>query len=171
MAKWPAPAKTEAEPPKSEPAESAPPAPDFGLALGNDGALGGGGLAVPAPSPASSASTASVTKKVLGTPAPAKRSEDTKDECDEPAKKPKVVSLTQPTYTTAAREAGVAGKVRVEVTVDSAGKVAAVRILEGLGHGLDEAARDAARGATFEAGTKCGKPRTTTFVIAIRFSL
>jgi protein TonB len=86
-------------------------------------------------------------------------------------KKPKVVSITQPSYTPAARDARVAGKVRVEVTVDATGRVASARVLEGLGHGLDEAALAAARGATFEAGTKCGKPASATFVIAIRFAL
>ena len=46
-----------------------------------------------------------------------------------------------------------------------------VRVIEGLGHGLDEAALEAARGSTFEPATRCGKPIATTFTIGMRFSL
>jgi protein TonB len=139
--------------------------PDFGLSLSGGG--GAGGLAVPASRPAAPATSATadrVSKKVLAAPAAA-------DECIDPPKKPKVVSINQPAYTTEAREAQIAGKVRIEVTVDATGKVSGARVLEGLGHGLDEAALAAARGATFEPGTKCGKPTSATFVIAIRFAL
>lgn len=144
-------------------AGDAPSVPDFGLALSG----GGGGLAVPAatssaPSPGTSATT---TRKVLAAPT------KTDDACTEALKKPKATSITQPAYTAAAREAGIAGKVRIELTVDATGRVASARVLEGLGHGLDEAALAAARAATFEPGTRCGKPTTATFVIAIRFSL
>ena len=159
--------KSEAPPPvdPGPAANDAPNIPDFGLSL--SGGAGGSGLAVPAraPTPAASAPAERVSKKVLGAPAKAT------DECSEAAKKPRVISISQPAYTTEARNAQVAGKVRVELTVDATGKVASARVLEGLGHGLDEAALAAARGATFEPGTKCGKPTSTTFVIAIRFAL
>jgi protein TonB len=163
----PAPKPEAPEPALAAPAANdAPSAPDFGLSLG--GASGGSGLAVPAAratTPAASATTERVSKKLLA--APAEATED----CGEPLKKPKVVSITQPAYTPEARDAQIAGKVRVEVTVDATGKVASARVLEGLGHGLDDAALAAARGAAFEPGTKCGKPRAATFVIAIRFAL
>jgi len=161
-----APAKPAApEPVAAAPAvNDAPAVPDFGLSLSGSG----GGMAVPAAraaAPAASAAPERVTKKVLAAAAPAA------EECAEPLKKPKVVSINQPAYTPEAREAQVAGKVRVEVTVDASGKVASARVLEGLGHGLDDAALAAARGATFEPGTKCGTPTNATFVIAIRFAL
>lgn len=152
----------EAAPPSAAPSEASS-VPDFGLSLGG----GSGGLAVAshAAAPPASATAERVTKRVLAAPPPVA------DACSEAIKKPKVVSINQPAYTPEARDAQVAGKVRVEVTVDGAGKVASARVLEGLGHGLDEAALSAARGASFEPGTKCGKPTTTTFVIAIRFAL
>jgi len=141
--------------------------PDFGLSLG--GGTGGGGLALPVGGPrpgAAPASSVQVSKKVLGAPAPS-----AVEACAEPSTKPKVISITQPGYTSEAREANIAGRVRVELTVDASGRVAAARVLEGLGHGLDEAALVAARAATFEAGTRCGKPASATFVIAMRFTL
>ncbi|MDB4944607.1 MAG: Ferric siderophore transport system, periplasmic binding protein TonB, partial [Labilithrix sp.] len=140
--------------------------PDLGLSL--SGSTGGGGLAVPAgpAAPAAPAASTQVTRKVLAAaPRPAT------DACTELPVKPKVRTLTQPSYTAEAREAGVAGKVRVELTVDAGGNVASARVLEGLGHGLDEAALSAARAATFEPGTRCGVPASATFVIAMRFAL
>ena len=71
----------------------------------------------------------------------------------------------------AAALAQVEGKVRIEITVGPDGNVTGVRVLQGLGHGLDEAALEAARGSTFEPGTRCGKPVATTFTIGMRFTL
>ena len=166
-AEAPRPAQTEAPAPVNPaPAAAGADVPDFGLTLGGGGSSGG--LAVPSPraTPApSSSATSTAVKKVLAAAAP------TTDACADPPKKPKVVSITQPSYTSQAREANVAGKVRVEVTVDATGHVSSARVLEGLGYGLDEAAVTAARAATFEPGTKCGTPQVATFVIAIRFAL
>ncbi len=165
-------AKAEAPPPDaplpSSGGNDGPAVPDFGFAMGGGGG-GGAGFAVAAPraaAPAVSAAPERISRKVLSAAAAAP-----KDDCTETPKKPKVSSISQPAYTPEARDAQVAGKVRVEVTVDATGKVASARVLEGLGHGLDDAALAAARGATFEPGTRCGKPASATFVIAIRFAL
>jgi protein TonB len=155
------PAPVEAAPAAAEPVA----APDFGLSLG--GGAAGPGLAVrAAPSPASSVAPAPVHKVLQAAPAPAPTAK-----CDEPAKKPRPISISQPAYTSEARSANIAGKVRVEITVDEAGRVTKVRVLEGLGYGLDEAAIASARAATFEPGTLCGKPTTATFTVAMRFTL
>jgi len=141
-------------------------APDFGLALA--GATAGGGLAVASRGGggggASGKPVQSARKLLAAAP-------ERSDECAEPTKKPRVLTITQPAYTAEARSANVAGRVRVEVTVDASGRVAAARVLEGLGHGLDEAALASARAATFEAATRCGTATSATFVIAIRFAL
>ncbi|AKV01485.1 Ferric siderophore transport system, periplasmic binding protein TonB [Labilithrix luteola] len=164
------PAPAAAEPPPAAAAAPAPlgqgdATPDFGLSMAGGT---GGGLAVPTgggrPSPASSASSP-VTKKVLAPAAPVAEA------CAEPAVKAKALTLSQPAFTREAREANVSGKVRVEVTVDANGHVTSARVLEGLGYGLDEAALAAARAATFEPSTRCGKPVASTFVIGMRFSL
>ena len=164
-AKAPKPADAPPPPEAAAATPSGADIPDLGFAMGNGS---GGGLAVnagprTAPAPTSSVQ---VTKKVLSA-APA----TVADACTETPVKPKVQSLTQPSYTADAREAGISGKVRVELTVDATGHVSSARVLEGLGHGLDEAALASARAATFEPGTRCGKPAITTFVIAMRFAL
>ncbi|MDB4938053.1 MAG: Ferric siderophore transport system, periplasmic binding protein TonB [Labilithrix sp.] len=159
-------AAPEAPPPMAG-APSGADIPDFGLSLG--GGSGGGGLAVPSPAAraeAAPASTVQVSKKLLAAPAPTAA-----DTCTDPPVKPKVISISQPAYTQEARDASIAGKVRVELTVDATGRVSSARVLEGLGHGLDEAALAAARAATFEPGTRCGKAAAATFVIAMRFAL
>jgi periplasmic protein TonB len=136
--------------------------PDLGIAMDNGGPGVGvpeGGRGMDAPAPA--ASVRAPPPKVL-TAKPA-------DACAEPVVKTKLKSMSQPAPTTAAREANVEGRVRVEVSVGADGSVTGVRLLGGLGYGLDEASLEAARHATFEPATRCGKPVAATFVIALRF--
>lgn len=174
----PAAAKAKVAPPDAKPAAAPPPSqanqttaaldalPDFGINL--SGTSGGTGMAVPpggyqAGSGAPAAQPTSAAPKPLA-PKPV-------DECSEPVVKPKPKGVPSPAYTSAAREANVEGKVRVQVTVGPDGSVTSAQVISGLGHGLDEAALAAAKRATFEPGTRCGKPVTATFVIAMRFSL
>ena len=168
----PEPERRRAPPPPAQvaaPTRQAPSAPsfdgvpDFGLAL--EGAVGGTGVAVPARA-AEAASPAPPVRKALAA-APAARATG---ECVEAASKPKPVSVPQPVYTDAARAAKVEGRVRVELTVDESGRVIDVRVLQGLGHGLDEAALSAARSATFTPALRCGRAVRATFTIAMRFS-
>jgi protein TonB len=133
--------------------------PDFGISLG-----GGAGLAIPAPGPAATAAAEHV-ERALARPVAPKH-----DDCTEPPIKPKPLSRPTPAYTAQARAAGVAGKVRVEIIVDEQGHVTSARLVERLGHGLDEAALASARAMTFEPGTRCGKPSATTFKIGFTFS-
>jgi protein TonB len=55
--------------------------------------------------------------------------------------------------------------------VDKSGTVVRARVIEGLGHGLDEAALAAAKAAKFQAALECGKPVESTFVISVRFAM
>jgi len=66
--------------------------------------------------------------------------------------------------------AGILGKVRVQLTVDETGRVIEVKLLQGLGYGLDEAALAAARQASFEPALHCGKPERATVRMAFSFS-
>jgi protein TonB len=150
---------------------AAPPAPavaDFGLTLAG-GAGPAAGLAVPAgggaaPPPAPDEVRHARPKLLAARPA--------EDDCaDGAAIKPKPIHVVQPTYTDDARAAQIAGKVRVEITVGADGAITEARVLQGLGHGLDEAALEAARASTFEPGTRCGKQVATTFTIGMRFAL
>jgi len=45
-----------------------------------------------------------------------------------------------------------------------------VRLIEGLGHGLDESAMAAARAMTFEAAQRCGRAVSATFKVGFTFS-
>jgi protein TonB len=49
------------------------------------------------------------------------------------------------TYPKDAEQNGIEGKVRLRVALDERGRVSSVRVLSGLGHGLDQAAVDALR--------------------------
>lgn len=164
-----------AERPLAAPPPEAAPAPlealpDFGLELGG----GVGGLAV-APAPESVGPARSGPVAARATPSAVKHAAvraaaAPTDDCDEPAAKPKPRNVPQPAYTDRAREAGVEGKVRIELSVDETGRVVAVKVLSGLGYGLDEAAVAAAQSATFEPAVRCGKPARATFTISMRFS-
>lgn len=157
----PAPAAPSAAP-SAAPAAAAPEF--FGLTLG--GGPGGNGVAVPAARPAGEKEEVRHAKpKVLAA------AETEGDGCAEEPVKPKPINVVQPTFTDEARTAQIEGKVRVELTVDETGAVTNARVIAGLGHGLDEAALEAARASTFEPGTRCGKAAVTTFTIGMRFSL
>jgi protein TonB len=142
--------------------------PTFGIAM--SGGVGLGGVAVPlgeslhAPrEPVKRVAQA----KTLVEP----KKEVAEAECAEPPTKPKPLAMQKPEYTEEARTAAIEGKVRVELTVGADGSVRSAKVLESLGHGLDEAALNAVRAATFEPAVHCGKPVEATFVVAIRFSL
>lgn len=165
----PAPSPPKAAPPKAAPAAEPPPvaaAPSFGLSLaGVSGGGGPGGVAVP-----------------IGDPnAPVRRAERTleappvaaapKDGCAEPETKAKAIEVPRPTYTDEARAAAIEGKVRVELSLDASGAVVGAKVLEGLGHGLDESAVRSLQAGRFNPATRCGAPVASTFVVAVRFGL
>ncbi len=161
-----APVPEQAPPPKA--AEAALDAmPDFGVSLsgGVDGTgislpVGGGGLG----------RDKSAVEKVFHKAAPV-AAVLPGDGCDDPPAKPKPISVPQPGYTPDAIASAVEGKVRVQITVDETGKVVDVKLIQGLGHGLDEAALQAARSATFSPAVHCGKPTRATFTLGMRFKL
>jgi|HubBroStandDraft_2_1064218.scaffolds.fasta_scaffold102809_1 protein TonB len=164
-------AKTAPPKPEAAPAVEAHPGtgsptdalPDFGLSLSSGAA---GGLAVPAGNSRDYAPPARAAKTLSRSGAAGRD-----DDCSEPAAKPRLVSQgAPPAYSEDARSAGVSGKVRVEITVDEHGRVVRVRLIQGLGHGLDEAALEAARAMTFEAAARCGRPTSATFNVSFRFA-
>lgn len=162
-----APRAKAAEPPPVAQAAAAP-APTFGIAM--TGGVGMGGIAVP-----QGESLGAAAKEPPKRVAEAKTLVEPKKPanlgCDEVASKPKPLVMNRPEYTEEARAAAIEGKVRVELTVDANGAVKNVKVLESLGHGLDEAALRAVQTATFEPAQQCGKPVSATFVLGIRFAL
>jgi len=142
------------------PAAAPPPPPTFGFVVGSASAGPGGvAVAMAAPAPVRSAD------RDLSA-APAARSAA----CPEDTKA-KPLSMSHPTYTDEAREAAIEGKVRVQLTIDATGAVVDAQIVEGLGHGLDEAAIASLRASTYAPSTSCGKPTTSTITVGVRFAL
>jgi protein TonB len=142
--------------------------PTFGIAM--SGGVGMGGIAVP------QGDSLHAPKDAVKRVAQAKTLAEPKQqaaasECEEPASKPRPLSLDKPEYTEEARAASIEGKVRVQLTVSAEGVVTDAKILESLDPGLDQAALTAVRAATFEPAVHCGKPVEATFVVSIRFSL
>ena len=163
----------EAPPPQAPPPPTTAPIsdlPDFGLSLsgGSDGngvALPSGGSTRGGPR-APGGSAKSAPRKLSAVAAPSAL-----DPCEDPVAKPKPRNVPQPVGTEAARAAGIEGKVRVQLTVDETGRVVDVKLLQGLGYGLDEAALSAAKRAEFEPAVRCGKAARATFNISMRFTL
>ncbi len=152
--------------PTPPPANAAPEAfADLGLTMGN----GAGGMAVPIRTGRArlrAAPARETTRKVRALSA------THEDACDEPIVKAKLRgAVVKPAYTEEARSAQIEGVVRVEMTVDDQGNVIAVKVLRGLGYGLDEAAMRAAKQMTFEPGTQCGKAAVTKLTVGMRFAL
>jgi protein TonB len=77
-----------------------------------------------------------------------------------------------PGYTEEARKAKLQGKMTLEVLVGADGKAVRVRILQGLGMGLDERAMEAVRGWRFSPGRDASKHPVPAWVtIETRFQL
>jgi protein TonB len=139
---------------------------DLGLTLDSSSSDGlAVNIAPPAPRPSAPAPAAAVVKPKLLS---AHKPEST---CTEALLKATPLSIVRPSYTAAARRARIEGRVRVELSVDEQGMVVAARVLDGLGHGLDEAALAAVKQLRFAAATQCGRAVAAPFVIAMRFQL
>jgi protein TonB len=67
-----------------------------------------------------------------------------------------ILSKPNPLYTDEARKLGIEGEVLVEVNFLASGQVRAVRVVKGLGHGLDEAALHAAEQIRFKPALQEG---------------
>lgn len=77
----------------------------------------------------------------------------------------------KPSYSQEARSLGLEGQVQLEVVFQASGAVRVVRVIKGLGHGLDEAAQQAATQVRFKPATRSGAPVDTNATISITFEL
>ena len=82
-----------------------------------------------------------------------------------------VLSKPLPQYTAEARDARVQGDVTLEVRFTADGQVEVLRVISGLGHGLDEQARLAAGRIRFKPATRDGKAVDQVSVIHVAFQL
>jgi len=84
---------------------------------------------------------------------------------------PVAVTSVQPSYTTEAREARVQGEVVLGAVVTTEGAVTDVKVVQSLGHGLDESAVTAFSQWRFKPGTKDGKPVNVRISVKFGFNL
>lgn len=84
---------------------------------------------------------------------------------------PRVVHEVRPEYSEAARRSNVEGEVLLEVVVQRDGSVGAVRVVRGLGYGLDERAVAAVRQWRFAPARRLGEPVDVLVEVAMEFRL
>ncbi|MFP4601125.1 MAG: TonB-dependent receptor domain-containing protein [Persicimonas sp.] len=86
-------------------------------------------------------------------------------------KRPKLIEGAEAEYTDEAVDARVEGVVKLRLLVGASGEVTEVEVLEGLGHGLDDAAVEAAEQFVFEPAEIDNQPAAVTLDFGIEFSL
>ena len=82
-----------------------------------------------------------------------------------------VVFKPTPAYTPEARNLRIEGEVVLEVVFEATGKLRVVRVVQGLGHGLDENATHAAEQIRFKPAKRDGQPSDYTALVHIVFQL
>jgi TonB family protein len=82
-----------------------------------------------------------------------------------------ILSKPTPAYTDEARKLRIEGEVVLEVVLEASGKLRVVRIVRGLGHGLDENAMRAAEQIRFKPALREGQPADSTVTLHIIFQL
>ena len=84
---------------------------------------------------------------------------------------PGLLREVRPDYTEEARRRGVEGDVVLEIVVRADGSVGAVKVLHGLGAGLDQRAADAVRQWRFSPARRFGAPVDVMVEVAVEFKL
>jgi TonB family protein len=82
-----------------------------------------------------------------------------------------IISKPTPVYTQEARSLRIQGEVLLEVVLQASGNLQVLRVVRGLGHGLDDNAVKAAEQIRFKPATKNGQPADSTVVLHIIFQL
>ncbi len=84
---------------------------------------------------------------------------------------PVLMKQTPPVYPARAQRFGVEGNVQLRITISGEGKVSDVEVLDGLPHGLTEAAVEAVRRWRFKPATARGRPVESVLNVSVGFSL
>jgi TonB family protein len=82
-----------------------------------------------------------------------------------------ILSKPVPVYTVEARTQRIEGEVLLEAVFEATGKIRVLKVVRGLGHGLDDAAVHAAEQIRFKPALKDGQPSDSTVVLHIIFQL
>lgn len=84
---------------------------------------------------------------------------------------PRVVSQVEAEFSEEARKAKLSGNVLIDMYVDSRGNPTRVKVIRGLGMGLDEKAVEAVQQWKFQPAMKDGKPVTVELTIEVGFHI
>jgi TonB family protein len=84
---------------------------------------------------------------------------------------PQAISAPDPEYTEEARRAKTQGTCILWLIVDAAGKPRDVKVVRGLGYGLDAKALEAVRQWRFQPSLKDGKPVDVQISVEVAFHL
>jgi len=82
-----------------------------------------------------------------------------------------ILSKPTPVYTQEARSLRIEGEVLLEVVLEASGSLRVVKVVRGLGHGLDDNAVKAAEQIHFKPAMRDGQPTDSTVVLHIVFQL
>ena len=84
---------------------------------------------------------------------------------------PAIIREVRPDYSEEARRRGLSGDVELEIVVRADGSVGNVRLLRGLGGGLDQRAIDAVKQWRFSPARRFGTPVDVMVEVAVEFKL
>jgi TonB family protein len=133
--------------------------------FGNGAAMGGSGSGTGPRKTVASAGFGSASDAVAAAPRAAAVME-------KPQLKPvEITYKPKPAYTTEARELHIEGDVLLEVSFGADGQLRVLRVMRGLGHGLDESAQKAAQQIRFKPASRNGQPTDSTAMVHILFLL
>lgn len=82
-----------------------------------------------------------------------------------------ILSKPRPGYTAEARQLRIEGEVLLDVMFSASGEIRVLRVIRGLGHGLDESAQRAAQQIRFNPAKRDGQPYDSNAVVHIVFAL
>lgn len=82
-----------------------------------------------------------------------------------------ILSKPTPLYTEEARRLHIEGEVLLEVVFEASGHIRVLRVIRGLGHGLDESAIRAASQISFKPALRDGQPADSNAILHITFQL
>ncbi len=84
---------------------------------------------------------------------------------------PSLIESTAPLYTSGAWDQGIEGIVTLEIRVDSNGNIEVLRVIKGLGYGLDENAIAAVRQWKFTPARRNGVPVEVISQVDVQFNI
>ena len=82
-----------------------------------------------------------------------------------------ILSKPSPVYTDEARRLGIQGEVALAVVFQASGTIRVVGVVKSLGHGLDQAAEQAATQIRFKPAQRSGQPTDFPATLRIEFRL